>query len=82
MEYKTIHKTQAQINADRANFYFAHRALNAGTFFQASDFQRTVPELTWAQANALAAAMASTLNSYRAEAEKNTEGKVGKIIWE
>ena len=82
MQFKTIHKTQAQINADRANFYFAHRALNAGTFFQASDFQRALPELTWAQANLLAAAMLSTLNSYREEAEKHTEGKVGKIIWE
>ena len=82
MEYKTIHKTQAQINADRANFYFAHRALNAGTFFQASDFQRTVPELTWKQANALAAAMVSILQGYQAEAEtRNSGGKVGKIVW-
>ncbi len=82
MEYQTIHKTEAQINADRANFYFATRALNASPYCHASDFKRAVPDLTWEQSNALAAAMVSILQGYQAEAEtRNSGGKVGKIVW-
>ena len=82
MEFKTIHKTEAQMNADRANFYFANRALNSHEICHASDFQKVVPELTWEQSKALAAMMKSILQGYRAEAEKCTDGgKAGEIIF-
>lgn len=81
MEYKTTYKTQAQINADRANFYFATRALNASPYCHASDFKKVVPDLTWEQSNALAAAMVSILQGYRAEAQKSTGGEAAKIVW-
>lgn len=82
MELKTMYKTQAQIDADRANFYFAARALRASTECHAFDFRQAVPELTCQQAETLAAAMVSILNTYRAEAEKHTQGgQVGQIVY-
>lgn len=81
MQYQTVHKTEAQINADRANFYFATRALNASPFCHATDFKKAVPELTWDQSQALAAVMVSILQGYRAEAQVSTGGEPAKIIW-
>jgi len=81
MEYHTIHKTEAQINADRANFYFATRALNASPYCHASDFKKAVPDLTWEQSQILAAAMVSILQGYSAEARTSTGGETAKIVW-
>lgn len=82
MSLQTTYKTQAQIDADHANFYFASRALHAPAILHAFDFRRAVPELTHHQADILANAMVGILNKYREEASRSTGGRVGQLIWE
>ena len=81
MDYVTTYNTEAQINADRANFYFATRAHNASPYCHASDFKKAVPDLTWEQSQILAAAMVSILQGYSAEARTSTGGETAKIVW-
>lgn len=81
MNLKTTYKTQAQIEADRANFYFASRALHAPAILHAFDFRRAVPELTYDQSQILGNAMVAILNKYREEAARSTGGgKAGELI--
>ena len=81
MELKTTYKTQAQIEADRANFYFAYRTLHAPTAVHVFDFREAVPELTYDQAETLANVMVGILNKYRQEATDSTGGRAGEMIW-
>ena len=81
MSLKTTYKTQAQIDADRANFYFAYRALHAPTALHVFDFREAVPELTYDQAETLANVMVAILNKYREEATHSTGGEAGKVIY-